>query len=66
MKTIYGLDVTTQWKQILELYVLALAKEHHPDWHRCYYLYSNIKQHAFNVLSRCIRCNQSSYQWCRT
>jgi 2-polyprenyl-3-methyl-5-hydroxy-6-metoxy-1,4-benzoquinol methylase len=33
-KTIYGLDVATQWEQILELHVLALAKEHHPDWYR--------------------------------
>ena len=34
MKTLYGLDVNTQWEQILELHVLALAKEHHPDWYR--------------------------------
>jgi hypothetical protein len=34
MKTIYGLDVATQWEQILELHVLALAKEHHPEWYR--------------------------------
>jgi 2-polyprenyl-3-methyl-5-hydroxy-6-metoxy-1,4-benzoquinol methylase len=33
-KTLYGLDVATQWEQILELHVLALAKEHHPDWYR--------------------------------
>ena len=34
MTTIYGLDVATQWEQILEFHVLALAKEHHPDWYR--------------------------------
>ena len=34
MKTIYGLDIATQWEKILELHVLALAKEHHPDWYR--------------------------------
>ena len=34
MTTIYGLDVATQWEQILELHVLALAKEYHPDWYR--------------------------------
>ena len=34
MKTVYGLDVATQWEQILELHVLALAKEYHPDWYR--------------------------------
>jgi 2-polyprenyl-3-methyl-5-hydroxy-6-metoxy-1,4-benzoquinol methylase len=34
MKTLYGLDVATQWEQILELHVLALAKEHHPEWYR--------------------------------
>jgi 2-polyprenyl-3-methyl-5-hydroxy-6-metoxy-1,4-benzoquinol methylase len=34
MKTIYGLNIATQWEQILELHVLALAKEHHPDWYR--------------------------------
>ena len=34
MKTLYGLDVATQWEQILELHVLALAKEYHPDWYR--------------------------------
>lgn len=34
MKTLYGLDIATQWEQILELHVLTLAKEHHPDWYR--------------------------------
>jgi SAM-dependent methyltransferase len=34
MKTLYGLDVATQWEKILELHVLALAKEHHPEWYR--------------------------------
>jgi 2-polyprenyl-3-methyl-5-hydroxy-6-metoxy-1,4-benzoquinol methylase len=34
MTTLYGLDVATQWEQILELHVLALAKEHHSDWYR--------------------------------
>jgi SAM-dependent methyltransferase len=34
MKTLYGLDIATQWEQILELHVLALAKEHHPEWYR--------------------------------
>ena len=33
-KTIYGLNVATQWEQILELHVLSLAKEYHPDWYR--------------------------------
>ena len=34
MTTVYGLDVATQWEQILELHVLALAKEYHSDWYR--------------------------------
>ena len=34
MATLYGLDVATQWEQILELHVLAFAKEYHPDWYR--------------------------------
>ena len=34
MKKIYGLDVATQWNQILEIHCLAFAKEHHPDWYR--------------------------------
>ena len=34
MTTLYGLDVATQWEKILELHVLALAKEHHPEWYR--------------------------------
>ena len=34
MKTIYGLDVATQWEKILEIHVLNLAKEHRPDWYR--------------------------------
>ena len=34
MATLYGLDVATQWEQILELHVLTLAKEYHPDWYR--------------------------------
>ena len=29
MKTIYGLDVKTQWNQILDLHALKLAREHH-------------------------------------
>ena len=33
-KTIYGLDISTQWEKILEIHVLKLAKEHHPDWYR--------------------------------
>jgi SAM-dependent methyltransferase len=33
-KTIYGLDIQTQWERILEIHVLKLAKEHHPDWYR--------------------------------
>ena len=33
MKTIYGLDVKTQWNQILDLHALKLAREHHPDWY---------------------------------
>ena len=34
MTTVYGLDVATQWEQILELHVLELAKEYHSDWYR--------------------------------
>jgi SAM-dependent methyltransferase len=33
-KTLYGLDINTQWEKILEIHVLKLAKEHHPDWYR--------------------------------
>jgi 2-polyprenyl-3-methyl-5-hydroxy-6-metoxy-1,4-benzoquinol methylase len=31
---LYGLDIATQWEKILEIHVLKLAKEHHPDWYR--------------------------------
>jgi 2-polyprenyl-3-methyl-5-hydroxy-6-metoxy-1,4-benzoquinol methylase len=34
MTTLYELDVATQWEQILELHVLNLAKEYHPNWYR--------------------------------
>ena len=33
-KTLYGLDINTQWEKILEIHALKLAKEHHPDWYR--------------------------------
>lgn len=33
-KELYGLDIATQWEKILEIHVLKLAKEHHPDWYR--------------------------------
>lgn len=34
MEKLYGLDINTQWEQILEIHVLNLAKEHKPDWYR--------------------------------
>jgi 2-polyprenyl-3-methyl-5-hydroxy-6-metoxy-1,4-benzoquinol methylase len=33
-KKLYGFDITTQWDKILDIHVLKLAKEHHPDWYR--------------------------------
>ena len=33
-KELYGLDIATQWEKILDIHVLKLAKEHHPDWYR--------------------------------
>ena len=33
-KKLYGFDIATQWDKILEIHVLKLAKEHHPDWYR--------------------------------
>jgi 2-polyprenyl-3-methyl-5-hydroxy-6-metoxy-1,4-benzoquinol methylase len=33
-KTLYGLDIKTQWEKILEIHALNLAKKHHPDWYR--------------------------------
>lgn len=33
-KELYGLDIATNWEKILDIHVLKLAKEHHPDWYR--------------------------------
>ena len=33
-KELYGLDIATQWEKILDIHVLKLAKEHHPNWYR--------------------------------
>ena len=34
MKQLYGLDIATNWEKILDIHVLKLAKEHHPEWYR--------------------------------
>ena len=39
-KKIYGFNIETQWDKILEMHVLKLAKQYHPDWYR-WRLYNN-------------------------
>jgi 2-polyprenyl-3-methyl-5-hydroxy-6-metoxy-1,4-benzoquinol methylase len=34
MEKLYGLDIATHWEKILELHVLKLAEQYHPDWYR--------------------------------
>lgn len=34
MNKLYGLDINTQWEQILEIHALKLAEEYRPDWYR--------------------------------
>jgi len=62
MTTIYGLDVVTQWEQILELHVLALAKEHHPDWYR-WKLTNNYERAVFLKGDPVFPREHQRYQW---
>ena len=34
MEKLYGLDIETQWEKILDIHVLKLAKDYHPNWYR--------------------------------
>ena len=63
-KTIYGLDVATQWNQILELHCLALAKEHHPDWYR-WRLTNNYERAVFLKCDPVFPRETQRYEWAR-
>ena len=63
-KTIYGLDVATQWNQILELHCLALAKEHHPDWYR-WRLTNNYERAVFLKGDPVFPRETQRYEWAR-
>ena len=62
MTTIYGLYVATQWEQILELHVLALAKEHHPDWYR-WRLTNNYERAVFLKGDTVFPRETQRYEW---
>jgi 2-polyprenyl-3-methyl-5-hydroxy-6-metoxy-1,4-benzoquinol methylase len=62
MKTLYDLDVATQWEQILELHVLALAKEHHPDWYR-WRLTNNYERAVFLKGDSILPRETQRYEW---
>lgn len=62
MTTVYGLDVATQWEQILELHVLNLAKEYHPDWYR-WRLTNNYERAVFLKGDVVFPRETQRYQW---
>jgi 2-polyprenyl-3-methyl-5-hydroxy-6-metoxy-1,4-benzoquinol methylase len=64
MATLYGLDVATQWEQILELHVLALAKEYHPDWYR-WRLTNNYERAVFLKGDAVFPRETQRYNWAR-
>jgi 2-polyprenyl-3-methyl-5-hydroxy-6-metoxy-1,4-benzoquinol methylase len=61
-KKIYGLDVATQWEQILELHVLEFAKEHHPNWYR-WRLSNNYERAVFLKGDPVFPREAQRYQW---
>jgi len=61
---IYGLDVQTQWNQILDLHVLKLAKEYHPDWYR-WRLTNNYERAVFLKGDQVHARETARYNWAR-
>ena len=59
---IYGLDINTQWEQILELHVLDLAKRYHPDWYR-WRLTNNYERAVFLKGDTVFSRETTRYQW---
>ena len=62
MTTLYDLDVATQWEQILELHVLKLAKEYHPDWYR-WRLTNNYERAVFLKGDTVFPRETQRYEW---
>jgi len=62
MKTIYGLDVLTQWDQILLRHCLSLAKDNHPDWYR-WRLSNNYERAIFLKGDPVLPRESSRYCW---
>lgn len=62
MTTLYGLEVATHWEQILELHVLELAKEYHPEWYR-WRLTNNYERAVFLNGDQVYARESSRYIW---
>lgn len=61
-KELYGLDIATQWEKILEIHVLELAKEHHPDWYR-WRLTNNFERAVFLKGDQVHARETARYMW---
>jgi 2-polyprenyl-3-methyl-5-hydroxy-6-metoxy-1,4-benzoquinol methylase len=61
-KELYGLNIDTQWEQILEIHVLNLAKEYRPDWYR-WRLTNNYERAVFLKGDPVLPREASRYLW---
>ena len=61
-KKIYGLDVATQWNQILEIHCLNLAKDNHPEWYR-WRLTNNYERAVFLKNDPVLPRESTRYLW---
>lgn len=61
-KELYGLDIVTNWEKILEIHVLKLAKEHHPDWYR-WRLTNNFERAVFLKGDQVHARETARYMW---
>jgi SAM-dependent methyltransferase len=61
-KELYGLDIATNWEKILDIHVLKLAKEHHPDWYR-WRLTNNFERAVFLKGDQVHSRETARYMW---
>ena len=61
-KKIYGLDVATQWNQILEIHCLNLAKDNRPEWYR-WRLTNNYERAVFLKNDPVLPRESTRYLW---
>ena len=62
MEKLYGLDIETQWEKILDIHVLRLAKDYHPNWYR-WRLTNNYERAVFLKGDPVLPRESSRYLW---